>query len=197
MKILCFGDEVVIGDGASGGFREPLESYLTSAHVQFEFVGSRTDNSFQMEFPRHEGFRGADLSGLRIQHLGAAMATEPDVMLLYAGSRDVKSLPDSGIAVARYGKLLKAALDLKPDMTVLCSQIIPAKDHVVEQKVKLFNRLLGSLVEEYAAKRLKVNRIKMHAKIKTEMLNEQGMPNETGYREMAKAWGSAIDDLTR
>ena len=72
-----------------------------------------------------------------------------------------------------------------------------ARQRAVSQHTRDSYAVSFQLLFLFAAKRLKVNRIKMHAKIKTEMLNEQGMPNETGYREMAKAWGSAIDDLTR
>jgi hypothetical protein len=194
MRILPFGDGVVLGDGASGGFRDPLETLLANAGIHSQFIGSRTENSFEMESPFHEGWRGESLSTLREVYLIPALTLNPDIVLLYAGLDDLLSVPDAGIAVARYEKLLKKIGAEKPELRVFCSQLIPAKDYLDEQRVKKFNVGLGALVESLARKGMKVKRVKMHARIKVETLNPAGVPNEAGYKAMAVAWFSLIED---
>jgi hypothetical protein len=197
VRILPIGDGVVLGEGASGGFRAPLEEMLLSAEIDFEFVGRQTENSFEMTFPNHEGWSRADLSYLREDILEPALAFIPQIILLYAGAEDIRHLPDSGIAVARLEKLIKAAISIAPDVSILCSQLIPSRDYAAEQKVKAFNTGLGSLVEKLCSKGVKVARLKMHAKVKADNLNEYGMPNELGYQQMALTWLPAIEEIYR
>jgi len=197
MRILPFGDGVVLGEGASGGFRTPLEEMLQSASIPFQFIGRRTENSYEMAQPNHEGWPRATFSFLRDECLEPAMALGPDIMLLYAGIEDVKQVPDSGIAVARCEKLVKAAHALKSDCTIICSQLITARDYLAEQKVKKFNVGLGTMVENLSKKGIAISRVKMHAKVKSENLNEFGMPNEAGYLQMAQIWFDAIEEIVR
>ena len=197
MRILPFGDSVVLGEGASGGFRAPLEELLLASKIDFEFVGSRSENSYEMKNPHHEGWARATLPYLREDRLDEAMDLTPDVILLYCGAEDLRTLPDAGIAVARLDKLAKTIWQKSPKCTILISQLLQDRDYEAEHKVKKFNTLLGELTENLAGSGRPIRRIKMHAKVKTESLNENGMPTESAYITMASAWFQSIEDIHR
>jgi hypothetical protein len=192
MRILPFGDGIVLGEGASGGFRTPLEELLLSTGIEFEFVGRNTDNSFEMRYPNHEGWARADVAFLREDCLESAIQLAPELILLYAGAEDIRMLPNAGIAVARLEKLIMSLLADLPDCKILTSQLIPNRDHAAEQKVKAFNQGLGNLVETLSSKGRSVSRLKMHARVKPEHRNEAGLPNEQAYATMAEVWFQGI-----
>jgi hypothetical protein len=196
MKIMPLGDSIVLGEGSSGGFREPLELSLQKENIEFEFIGRHSDNSYEMRYPFHEGWSRANITYLR-DILELVMALAPDIVLLYAGTEDLKAVPNAGIASARYEKLVREIARIAPRSTIICSQLVASRDHSLHQKIKVFNTSLGVMTESIRASGANVVRLKMHAKVKDTGINDAGLLNELGYREMAAEWHRAIVDYYR
>jgi hypothetical protein len=150
-----------------------------------------------MKYPFHEGWSRAGLQYLRDECLEPALAFKPDIILLYAGAEDLRDIPDAGIAVARYQKMVRAVNEALPACSIICSQLITNRDYHAEHKVKKFNTGLGTFVEKAAKKNLPISRIKMHSIVKDEGINDLGMPNGGGYSDMSLAWFHAIEEIYR
>jgi lysophospholipase L1-like esterase len=129
LTVMPFGDSITagIGDPAGGGYRCTLKTMLAAQGQTIDYVGSAasgpcTDN-------QHEGHSGWTIAQLTAIAADRVTAYQPDVVLLMAGTNDLKLGQTAGIN-DRLGALIDTIHAARPDTTIIVSTIpaYPAAD---------------------------------------------------------------------
>ena len=90
LRIMPLGDSNTDGFAVPGGYRIDLEDDLSAAGYTVEFVGSLSNGPTDLADRDHEGHVGFTIEAIR-DGFGAWYAASPaDVILLMAGTNDVK-----------------------------------------------------------------------------------------------------------
>lgn len=149
LRIMPLGDSITKGEGAVGGYRDPLYASLTSAGVQMQYIGARTDNATTLlsahNQTRHEG-RGGYSTDLLLGNLdtstpyggtnnggywitgiaGIRVPVHPDLILLMIGTNDIGLWGHSPAeTIAYYDQLLTKLVTLRPSAHIICASIVP------------------------------------------------------------------------
>lgn len=127
LRILPLGDSITLGLGSHDftGYRKYLQERLVADYDKVTLVGSLRNGS--MENNDHDGWWGTDIAV--IGGLAAmAYAKRPNVVLLHAGTNDIKYYGDNqqflDLAPARLGLLVDQVHLACPDAVVLVAKII-------------------------------------------------------------------------
>src|SRR5829696_4807622 len=89
-RIMPLGDSLTDGYNVPGGYRISLEDRLVTAERSFDFVGSRQNGPSSLADKDHEGWIGYTIDEIRAQVPTWFAASPADVVLLMAGTNDVK-----------------------------------------------------------------------------------------------------------
>lgn len=202
MTVLCLGDSITCGKSSPadvrGGYRGTLHTLLVQAGKPARFLGERIDNSEGLAEPRHEGW-----PGYRIDEIGRAAKPglkngDADVVLLLAGTNDVRQGFAVAEAPARLEALATRVARLQPQARVLVGSLPPlladAKHPQQVAALAEFNRAVPTVVARCAARGLRVECVDLHAALSsTDICPDTVHPNAAGYAKMAAAWFAAIE----
>ncbi|MBD5606472.1 MAG: hypothetical protein IAI48_15485 [Candidatus Eremiobacteraeota bacterium] len=148
VRIMPLGDSITAGVGArgtdvgGGGYRGALEGLLDAAGYRYEMIGSRTDYSANVRAPAHEGWPGYVVRSLPSdpghELLGSvtskALAADPDVVLLMAGTNDLLRLERGSAGyterniAAGMDALLGQIFFEKPNVRVIVAGVVASPD---------------------------------------------------------------------
>ena len=217
LKILPLGDSITEGsEEFPGGYRGPLQQLLTENDVNFDFVGTRTHNSYRLDFPAHEGhpgFRTAMLGiGARTEHSHAnpikltLKTFAPDIVLLMSGTNNLYfDEPDSALAEMR--TLITEILNRPNAPTIALGTILPiipgekpwnmVIPNDVADRVMLYNEGLVDLARSFRESGEAVDSVDIFSCLDSlEELHPDGVhPREVVMRRMADAWFHGIQRI--
>ncbi len=204
MKIMALGDSITAGyHTGKGGYRNYLRDILIKDGRQVDFVGRSTDRSDGIPDPEHEGYSGATIALIAEKADGALQTFEPDVILLFAGSNDIRVNGDNGnpknpiyfgTASERMEALLATIWQRRPKAMVIVGTLMPFAGGwaVRENAAKEFNAKLVNLVDKYHAKGKSIALVDFRKTITGEDLSDGLHPNSAGYEKMATAWAKTM-----
>ena len=139
-NVMPLGDSITagVGDGAGGGYRDPLYTRLTNAGHTFQFVGTASgrptgllaDNGQQ----NHEGHSGyvieagsSGRQGIRDNIATYLGTTTPDLILLMIGTNDINLGYQLATAPDRLSDLLTDIDALAPNAHTIVANVVPVK----------------------------------------------------------------------
>lgn len=166
-RIMPIGDSLT--EASDPGYRGYLYNSLINAGYAVDFVGLRENEPTNGGDPNHSGFGGYIIgpdenskisNGSIWYHLDGGyniMSVECDIILLLIGTNDFWNInhdaagyhPERDGAV-RLGPLLDKMYSLKPNVTILVSNITPLSND--KSYASLFNSQVPSIVEEQKEK---------------------------------------------
>ncbi|KAF1962887.1 SGNH hydrolase [Byssothecium circinans] len=197
VKILPLGDSITWGyqgtePHSTNGYRKQLKDRLLASNIATDFVG--TVSSGHMLDNQNEGHPGWTIR--QIQNVsGPALATNPDVVLLHAGTNDLNKAetqdePYCG-ASARLKSLLADVFKAKPDVTVIVAKIILTNKGEVNQRILKYNKEVGEIAKELRAQGKKIV-VANQGLVKDGDLGDGIHPNDKGYVHMGNIWYDAF-----
>lgn len=134
ITVLELGDSITEGYKTSnpvatwvlGGYRGKLWEKGKANGVFIRSVGTLSNNPLAgMRWPDHEGHSGWGLSNLSGLFPGLAVQATPDVVLIHAGSNDIKNDIDLPNFPNRYNTLVTKVAQEYPNATLICATIGP------------------------------------------------------------------------
>jgi lysophospholipase L1-like esterase len=207
LRIMPLGDSITAGNDnfslTPGGYRTTLYGLLDAAGYDFDFVGSLQTNPGPIPDNDHEGHGGYTLLQLHQIIAAPIVATQPDVILLLAGTGDVSvslkvdpTLTAEGIA-GRLDTLLSDLYYYRPNATVFVGTI-PAADTSVDGLAHSalsaeVNALFPDVLAAHAALGRSVHLVDLRALLTPADLADSLHPNPAGYAIIGQAWFDAIE----
>lgn len=196
LRIMPLGDSITAGIGAPGGYRTPLFHLLGDC----DFVGSLSDNPGDIPDNDHEGRGGAQIPLIRHLMVPALAVSQPDVILLLAGTNDVTYSmfnPDLLTATGIVGRFEELLLDIyahSPASHVVLGSILRAASD--DRHITLSGEV-NSLLPDLIAARVAVGQHvtfvdTRNAVTLPEDFADSLHPSALGYDKLAHVWHSAI-----
>lgn len=201
-KVLPLGDSITFGlegMGSNGGYRVELFRLAVTNQRSITFVGSGEANGPNMvegvSFPKaHEGFSGWTIQQIHDRLFNsansAAMAAEPEIVLLHIGTNDMYRGPDG--APQRLGTLIDSLTERLPESLIVVSTIIPFTSSA--STVATYNTALVSVVNERISAGKHVTFVDQFEGFPTSELGDGVHPNQAGYNRMGAKWFAAISE---
>lgn len=123
IKIMPLGDSITagIGDPVVGGYRCRLKAYLAAQGQPTDFVGSLSGGSCADN--QHEGHSGWTIQDITNIAFDRVTTYQPDVVVLMAGTNDLKLNLDTDHLADRIGVLIDTIKSAKPDVVVVVSTL--------------------------------------------------------------------------
>lgn len=160
------GNSITQGNKVLASYRYPLWMKLIDAGVNFEFVGSQTENeggnppfqdykgqSFSNRNEGHWGWRADEiLNGREGNNIAKwAEAHKPDFVLLHLGTNDLFQNQSIESTIADLEQIAGVLREKNPAVLILLAQLIPANPdnrdlEEISKKIPLFNEQLPALV---------------------------------------------------
>jgi lysophospholipase L1-like esterase len=194
-RIMPLGDSLTDGYNVPGGYRISLEDRLVAAGRSFDFVGSRQNGPSSLADKHHEGWIGYTIDQIRAQVPTWFAASPADVVLLMAGTNDVKfSSADVGAAAQRMRLLLTEMTDRAPSAKVIVSTIPPQQGSGASNAVA-YNDLLPDIVGDLAGAGRAVTLVDSYAVLSSSDLADTLHLTEAGYAKVAGVWAAALTEL--
>lgn len=209
LVIMPLGDSITAGyHTGKGGYRNFLRDILLKNGVKVDFAGRSTDRSDGIPDPEHEGYSGATIQQITDKANEALQTLKPDIILLFAGSNDIRVNGDNGnpanpiywkTAPVRFENLLETIWKQSPRSAVIVGTLMPfGKTWAVrENAAKEFNANLIKMVARFQAEGKKIQLADFRKTVKTQDLSDGLHPNEAGYKKMAKVWAGAITKVQK
>ena len=209
IKIMPLGDSITWGTNPdelnSPGYRRRLDSLLTNAGYNFDFVGSLIGgepNDFDRDNEGHPGWfalRNTNTSQSMLHQLNNLLTNNPpQIVLLHIGTNDISSAlePRTAAEIAdKVRDLLDIIYDFDTTIITIVAKIIDRNDSF-HQKTIDFNNALQSEVNNLPSGQIE-------KVILTDMYSALGNwsstyfsgglhPNANGYQIMADVWYNAL-----
>jgi lysophospholipase L1-like esterase len=212
LKIMPLGDSITYGYPFpdTGGYRLTLQNSLAGAGYSFDFVGRSTANSGTvanpMADPQHEGYSGATINYIASIADAAMTAGNPDVVLLFAGTNDIRDNGDnSNPANPNYWPTAPARLDAlitqlntdKPGVKIIVGNMMNffGTWDYVNSRAASFNTELSTIIANHQNPALhqNVTMVNLHDALTLSTDYWDGLhPSTDGYAKMASVWFAGI-----
>ncbi len=196
-RIMPLGDSITDGTayGAAGfgGYRGTLDTLLTSAGYNVDFVGTQTNNGENIPDHDHEGHSGWQIGQLDSNIAGWFNAiAPPDVVLMHIGTNDFGGGNDTPNAINRLDALILKIATLRPYAHIVVTNIMERAEPLNASIQSQFNPFVQARVNAHAAAGRRVTFLDMRAACPLADMPDQLHPNQTGYDKMAGAWRTAV-----
>jgi lysophospholipase L1-like esterase len=186
LRIMPLGDSLTWGKGSSdgSGYRVDLNSWLTRAGVETDFVGSLSNGAGpDLDHEGHPGWRIAQIDA----QAGAWVpAAAPDVILLDIGTNDLLHHDAVAEAPARLAALVDHLIELAPNARIVLAELL-----VVWPEFRTFNAALAAI----AADRPGHVWLADMSGISPDETVDHVHPTDLGYRAMAAEWYRSLTEV--
>ncbi|WP_285483798.1 FG-GAP-like repeat-containing protein [Amycolatopsis sp. NBRC 101858] len=154
LKVMPIGDSLAESHSVTGGsvigLMEPsLLSYFSSfsgiIRRSVSFVGSQ--GSGADGDPHYEGTPGEDISAIAKRSDTAVPQYHPNVVLVQAGTQDMKTGQTAG-AAARLTAMLDKIREQNPDALVIVATLGPARDAAIQARIDSYNADIRRVVAD-------------------------------------------------
>ncbi|EJF11150.1 SGNH/GDSL hydrolase family protein [Pontibacter sp. BAB1700] len=209
VKIMPLGNSITQGDMDFVSYRYPLWKKLIDSGVNFDFVGSQTENNGgtpdfedyegQSFSNRHEGHWGWTTDQILINIAQWADTYKPDIVLMHLGTNDMFSDQDIDGTVEEIEAVINAIHEKSPRVTVFLAKLIPADGQVVgptkAQNIQLLNQQIEAIANGQSSDGPPIILVDQN----TDFDAREGKdtydgihPNDSGMEKMAQVWFEAI-----
>jgi lysophospholipase L1-like esterase len=181
LPVMALGDSITygIGSATSSSYRVGLRRKLVNAGLAVDFVGSqRSGSGTDRENEGHPGWTIAQLSD---NVTGWLAAYRPDVVLVHAGTNDLKQNAAVVGAPGRLAALIDRIHAARPSAQVFVQQLVSSSDATVQVRIDAFNAALPAAV---AGKGSWLHLVDQSG-VEGTMLRDDLHPNDAGYAQMA------------
>ena len=218
-RVMPLGDSISHGGRGYVSYRYPLWFQLRRGRVPVDFVGTRiTVNGgdccgnpneawypkYYTQFDRqHEAYSGWRTDEVLMISLDAAMASEPDIILIHLGTNDIGQLGAVGVANAPGN--LKRIIDnlraIRPVCRIALAQLIPIGQgsgyFLNAHRVPVLNAAIAFVAAEKDEVYSPVILVDQYTgyDLGTDMQVDGVHPNLSGEARMAAVWESAIQSI--
>ncbi|MFI5934358.1 SGNH/GDSL hydrolase family protein [Actinoplanes sp. NPDC051494] len=195
VRIMPLGDSITAGARSSdeSGYRTDLLRLLTRAGWRVDMVGSQ--ESGDGPDPDHEGHSGWTMTQLARRLDGWLARSRPDVILLHAGTNDLRDDQDAQLAPQVLTRILARIARDRPGAQVFVAQIIGNRDlgdgAVRQRRADAYNAQVPAIV---AAAGPNFHLVDQRA-VRGRDLADKLHPADRGYRRMARTWFAALQEL--
>ncbi len=191
LRIMPLGDSITYGVGSStgSGYRGDLWDMLKAHTDKVAFVGSQESGSLPDD--DHEGYPGRRIDQVAAIADCTVQRANPNMVTVHLGTNDMNQNYDLANAPERLGDLIDQVLADVPGATVVVASLIPSVKEGMQPKIDAFNEALPGVVAEREKEGKHVVLVDMGA-VTTSELADTSHPNDTGYRDMARAFLSGI-----
>ncbi len=205
IRLMPLGDSITHGIGSStgNGYRGSLRDRLLDdddpAATAIDYVGSqRTPQTGDL----HEGHPGWTIDQIAelIQPGLPRPGMNPSVITLHIGTNDMNNNDRVVTAQVRLQRLMDAIFDAVPDVTLVMSTLVPARDPVVNERIADYNNKMRDIVAD-AQSAEGPNRhivlVDMEDEVQVEDLADDLHPSNTGYDKMARIFDQGVRKALR
>ncbi|KAJ1326286.1 acyl-CoA thioesterase I [Microdochium nivale] len=199
LRIMPLGASITWGTESEdgNGYRKVLYDSLEVGGFSVDMVGSQ--QSGDMEDNENEGHPGFKIDAVSAA-ADATIPSQPNLVLINAGTNDCVQNDAVDTAHERMGSLLDKLFSEIPGTTVVLSTLLVNADDDVDARVGVVNDGYRELVRSQRAAGNKVVLAEMNdgSYITREDLVEDGIhPNRNGYIKMAMIWYEAIFNASK
>jgi lysophospholipase L1-like esterase len=196
-KILPLGDSITDGLTTPGGYRIELFRKARVANQHITFVGSRMNGPTTVDGvsfpPNHEGHLGFTIDQVASLVPTPALLSTPNIVLLMAGTNDVRQIANLAMAPQRLGVLMDKIFNANPSSLVVVAQLTPLTAAGSEILIRNYNAALPGVVQTRVAAGRHAIVVDMFTGFPTSDLEADGVhPTPAGYALMAAVWYAAI-----
>ncbi|KAH7244874.1 hypothetical protein B0J15DRAFT_500889 [Fusarium solani] len=198
LRVLPIGDSITWGAQSSdeNGYRKKLFDKLAARGNNVDFVGGMSTGT--MADKNHEGHRGYVIDEIR-QVSGVGIHAGANIVLLHAGTNDMKNDINPAGAPERLKKLIDEIYEFSPDAVILLCNLIPAgpdRYPATVPRINEFNEAIPVIATEYITiRKKKMLVVGMNHGITLNDLADSLHPNDVGYGKMADLFYSAIESV--
>ncbi len=220
IRIMPLGDSITRGNNdinypngdIPGGYRLKLGNLLEDSSIDFNFVGTRSDNAATGMDPHHNGNPGWRTDEI-LSGLPGWLDDAPDVVLLKAGTNDILQRIPVATAIANLNSIITTITEGDPERKLYVATIVPITQQwppqgngvpasVLNADVDAYNTQLRARVQFYADQGLNVSLVDLNATL--DYTGGSGTaddffqpgdgvhPGKAGYDQMADLWHAAI-----
>lgn len=194
-RIMPFGASITDGYNVPGGYRIHLWALATMAEKSIDFVGSLSNGPSELPDKEHEGHSGwkiAELDAIA----GERMTTyTPQIVLVHAGTNDVRNGDDLPNAPNRLRALVDTMTSMAPDALVVLASLVPVSDPQDQLAMDAFNAEVPVIVEENVNAGKHVVFADMASALDVADLADGVHPTLAGYDKMAIVWFDTVSTL--
>jgi lysophospholipase L1-like esterase len=186
--VMPLGDSLTDGYNIPGGYRPDLWDLVTQANLSLNYVGSRTNGPEGLPDKEHEGHPGYRIDQIAAEVNQWLVSSQPDIILLIAGTNDILQDFDRLNAPARLASLIDQIIAASPQATIVVGSLPPIGWQPHGDWVVQFNDSIPGITSARAAQGKHVTFVDLHAAIGLEDLYDQVHMNASGNRKLAGAW---------
>ncbi|KAL4814944.1 SGNH hydrolase-type esterase domain-containing protein [Aspergillus spinulosporus] len=189
LRVMPLGASITVGYTSSdgNGYRKYLREQLRYAGWEVDMVGSLANGT--MKDNQNEGHFGDT-----IDHIAEAAANstrlQPNVILINAGTNDCIQNIDITDADTRLDALISHLFASIPNTTIVLSTLLP--NRFASRAVQRVSQEYRNLVARRRSRGDRIVLAEMSYFITEDQLVDGTHPSDTGYKEMAAVWWSAI-----
>jgi lysophospholipase L1-like esterase len=195
IRIMPLGDSITAGAGSAheDGYRADLYRMLTGAGWDVDFVGSQHSGGGPDD--DHEGHSGWTMTQLARRLHRWLIAYRPDVVVLHAGTNDLRTPQAALFAPQVLTRVLAQIARDRPFAQVLVAQIVGNRNigdgAVRQERADAYNARVVTVVASAGARFHLVDQSAVRGRDLADKLH----PNDAGYRTMALNWFEALQQL--
>lgn len=215
LKIMPLGNSITQGNTQYVSYRYPLWKKLIDSELNFEFVGSHTENDGGT--PAFDPYKGQTFSNRNEGHWGWttdqvlagrdgkgniaewADAYKPDIVLMHLGTNDMFSNQSIDETIDEIEAVISTIHGKSPGVSIFIAKLIPADGQKVgpttAANIQILNQRIEQLVNEQSAAGPPLILVDQNTGFDaTEGADTyDGVhPNDSGMEKMAQRWFDAI-----
>jgi len=187
-RIMPFGASITDGYNVPGGYRIHLWALVDMADKSIDFVGSLSNGPSELPDKEHEGHSGwkiAELDAIAAERLTTYV---PQIILVHAGTNDVRNADDLPNAPNRLRALVDTMTSTAPEALVVLASLVPVDDVQDQLAMDAFNAEVPVIVEENVNAGKHVVFADMASALDVADLADGVHPTAAGYDKMATVW---------
>ncbi|WP_214607003.1 GDSL-type esterase/lipase family protein [Hymenobacter arizonensis] len=204
VRIMPLGNSITNGTKDYNSYRRSLWHKLQAGGYRVDFVGSQSTNKegflppnpdFDLDHEGHAGWKADEL----LQKIGGwAASHRPDVLLLHAGTNDVRMGQKATDTRDELGQIIDKVRQTNPNVKVLLAQIIPTRSVFPYENAGILelNSLLPALAAQKNTAQSPVVIVDQYTGMRTvEDMYDGIHPNELGEEKMAVRWYEKLQQI--
>lgn len=204
IKILPLGDSITQGDQSLQSYRYPLWKKLVDASLDFDFVGSLTENNngnpafpdyngfvFDRDHEGHWGFRADEI----LNNLPGYLSNySVDVALIHLGTNDISFNQEIASTINELEQIIGALRFDNPAVSILLAEPIPAAGHNVA--IADLGAAVKQLALDLNTAQSRVISVDQASEFDIALDRQDDIhPNASGEEKIAQKWFDAITNV--
>jgi lysophospholipase L1-like esterase len=193
LRIMPLGDSITMGIGSAttSSYRVDLQNRLRHAGLSVDFVGSQRDGAPAGADLDHEGHSGWSIAQLAARADGWLATYRPDVVLLQAGTNDMRTPAGAVGATGRLSALIDQIKADAPAAEIFVAEITGTRSTFAAAQQKRTDAYNAAVPGIVAGKGPRVHLVDQST-VKGIDIRDGLHPNDFGYAKMSWNWYRAM-----